>query len=202
MSSHIDTNYYVKAGGDIRRPPYIDTIGHGIYTPDTYKVRVFVSALWYRDWASWSEAARIAIDTAIQGVNPVIVARGITIASAAELEPTPSYIFDNTRKNLGVVSILLNAAAISNEREYESVLLVAEARRRVIEKGIVKAGSQYDQYTQYSPAENGTRYIWDDIKDSETLKKCSMSGLFDKADPETERREQLIREFMAIEAKR
>lgn len=200
MSTHIDTNYYVKHGGDLRRPPYIDTVGRGIYTPEYYKVRVFVSDLWYPDWESWSKAAQIAIDTAIRGTNPVIVQRGITISSAAELEPSPSYIFDHTQRSIGVLSILLNAAAIKNEQDYDAIRIIAEARRRVIEKGLAKKNaSRGDEYTQYSPAENGTRYIWDDIKDGEATKKRSCSSLFDKPDPAEERREQLIREFMRLD---
>lgn len=198
MSKYIDTNFYVKRGGDIRRPPYIDTVGRGIYTTDYYKVRVFVSDLWYPTWPEWSKAAQIAIDTAIQGTNPVIVQRGISIATAAELEPSPSYIFDHTQRAIGVISILLNAAAIKTEEDYDSIRIIAEARRRVVEKGLAKNASA-DEYTQYSPAENGTRYIWDEIKDSEAIKNRGCSRLFSKPDPAEEYREKLIQDFMRLD---
>ena len=197
--SHIDTNYYVKIGGDIRRPPYIDTIGRGIYRPEYYAVRVFVSDLWYPDWESWSKAAEIAKETAILGTNPIINQAHIKIVGAIELDPQPSYIFDRSMGKFGTISILLNVAAIDNEREYDAIRIVAEARRRVVEKGLMKKNALKDEYTQYSPGENGIRYVWDDIKDSDSDNKRNLSRLFDDPDPWEQRREQLIQEFMRLD---
>ena len=201
MSSRIDTRYYQQRGGDIRRPPYIDIQGRGLFKADYYTVRVFVSDLWYPDWESWSKAAEIAKDTAILGTNPIIDQAPIKIVGAIELDPQPSYIFDRSMGKYGTIGILLNVAAIEDEKDYDAIRIVAEARRRVIEKGLLKktASRSYDEYTKYSPAENGVRYVWDDIKDSENDSKRNLSRIFDDPDPWEQRREQLIREFMRLD---
>lgn len=197
---NIDLLYYQKHGGDVRKPMYLDTAPYGLYGKHGERVRVFVSAQWYRTWPEWKDAAAVAIDTALRGTNPIMVQRGITIGSAVELVDTPTFIFDHSKSFPGKkdLSILLNAAAIQDEKSFESTLVVAEARRRVLEKGIAKNPGK-DEYTQYPPAENGVRYAWDSIKDTEAADRRNLSRLFSAPDPAEERREALIREFMALE---
>ena len=199
--SNIDQRYYQKIGGDITRPPYID-VGNtpsilGVPTGSP-KVRVFVSTLWYPTWEEWRQAADVAVDTALMGVNPFVSAHGITISSAAELEKSPSFLFDHAMRKYGSLAILLNAASITEEREFDATLIVAEARRRVIEKKLAAKGkeSRPDEFTKYSICQNGTVYAWTDMQaEARAEKRCS---IFDR-DPAEERREQLIKELMRLD---
>ena len=176
--AHIDVNYYKNHGGDVKKPPYIDT--------RTRKVRVFVSALWYPTWAKWKAAADVAVETAVMGVNPVVSNAGISISEAAELDPVPSFIFS---RKYGDVHIWLNAAAISDEADFDAVLVVAEAKRRLLERNVIKNA----EFTKYDPAENGTRSIADNLNDREAAQQRNISRLLKHED---ESREKLIREIM------
>ena len=204
MSAHIDTQYYKKAGGDISRPPYLDVgptptiLGVPQGNP---KIRVFVSDLWYPTWEEWRQAADIAVDLALKGTNPIVEERGLVISSAVDLETEPRFLFDHSMRRYGNLQIMLNAT-IYEESEYESVLIVAEARRRVIEGRLAKPGKEAKEheFVAYPAGQNGLRYAWDDLRDDERRGRYCCS-VFDDPDPVQERREELIREMMRLDTK-
>lgn len=164
--TNIDLPKFCELGGDRRRPPYVDVVGGG--QPDAWgivatpRVRIYISATWYPTWSQWREAAQIAVDTVIRGVNPLLIARGVTVGAVTELEPNPPFIYDRNR--LVGTDILLNAAAVQNENDYDAVLLLAEAKKRVFEAGKLKKGITAE-FTSYSPAMNGDRTAFDDAAD-------------------------------------
>lgn len=172
--SRIDVSCYRQHGGDVQHPPYIDVAERGIYAPvvpGVKRVRAFVNAAWYPKFDSWRAAADAAVDTVLFGTNPIIEEAGIRITEAAELDPFPRFIFDRSRTKYGTVSTFLNAApgVIDTAEKFSAVLIVAEARRRLIEAGAVRKNSVGDEFTQYSPSDNGDRFIWD-ILDGTTVR--------------------------------
>ena len=175
--NRIDQDYYIRHGGDLRRPFYMDAIDYGSAAP---RLRVFVSDLWFRGWEAWKAAADIAIDTALMGRNPISIEKGIIIGEATELDPLPTFLFN--REVGGDLSILLNAASVRTEDEYDATLLYAEARRRLIGQGALKQTSA--EFTKYSPAENGRRHILDDIQagqEARSLKEKPFDAAKEKA---------------------
>lgn len=201
MAHQIDLVKFCELGGDRRRPPYVDVVGGG--QPDAWgivatpRVRIYISATWYPTWSQWREAAQIAVDTVIRGVNPLLIARGVTVGAVTELEPNPTFVFDRTR--LVGTDILLNAT-IADENGYDAVLLLAEAKKRVFEAGKLKKGTTAE-FTSYNLSENGYRTAFDDAADLGKVDDAHIKNLMQRCvdDDEWARlREQRVAEYMKL----
>lgn len=128
--------YWDDNGGDAAKRPYWDEIG----TEQTGKQqRVYLSTLWYRDWASFSVAADRALTAAVVEFNAykgIYEKRGVSYP----ISEKPHYLVEaDAWPNTGEYTIWINALC-PDEDQFNATL--AEAREKIegMKAGEIKPG--------------------------------------------------------------
>lgn len=157
-----DTKRFKANGGDTSKPPYSDvTWDRDEYRQPCKVKRVFISADWYPDWASWKKQADAALTAAIGGESPYF---GSTVRSAEgyRIIGEPHYLLDEADIFGKPESRVWINCLCPNEAEFvatvsEARALIAE-RERVIARdgraGLTAALSA--EAPHYNPQDNAT----------------------------------------------